>query len=560
MATAPNSLFAHMILTISQALSTVLAVLVRTLQNSTTDIESLSTGDAVQNGCFLTGGKSLLAYLDDPQRLEQLLGLSVSNFGQGLSSIEACSSEILRYSINTSSPTFLDKLWSTPSVPGIAADLLMSVINSNVHVFRTSPALTIVEKHVAKELAYLFGLQGLYSGGINVPGGAAANHTALLIARNMRFPHSKAAGLPQLQRRVAIFASEAAHFSIKTAVQTLGLGTASLREIISSSNGCMDVSALKTALDDAVRAGDIPLAVCATAGTTVRGAFDPLQHIAQLCKEYNAWFHVDACWGGAAIFSEKLRYKLAGIDQADSIAYNPHKLLGVPQICSFLLGRDMRTFWCSNNVDAGYLFHQGTTISTSSKVCQSNGCEARADTSDQQFELESEWRNTKDISAAPDPSKVYDLAAFTAQCGRRSDAVKLYFHWQYYGTAGLGRQVDVAFSTALYLAQNINNQACFRLLGDVQVPGPQVCFYYVGEGYKRMASHLDEKQQNSYFTRILSSGLLKRGWMVDYAPGSDRDGEIGDFLRVVCNRNTTVLVADGLLRALLQTVAEDIHH
>ncbi|OJJ07367.1 hypothetical protein ASPVEDRAFT_155234 [Aspergillus versicolor CBS 583.65] len=540
---------------LQDGINTVLALLIRTLQTSKQDIEALSTGRAVPEGCVPMGGESLLAYLNNPQHLEQLLGLSLSRSGGGIGSIEACSTEILGYSINTSSPMFLDKLWATPSVPGIAADLLMSVINSNVHVFRTSPALSIIEKHVAKELAHLFGLGGLYSGGINVPGGAAANHTALLIARNIRFPYCRASGLPQLGRRVAVFASEAAHFSIKTAVQNLGLGTVSLNEIAASPNGCMDISALRTALDNAVRAGDIPLAVCATAGTTVRGAFDPLQDIAQLCKDYNTWFHVDACWGGAAIFSEKLRYKLEGIDQADSIAYNPHKLLGIPQICSFLLGRDMRTFWSSNNIDAGYLFHQDTA-----SKCQSNGCGAGADTMNiEQFELDFGWRNTKAIRAAPDPNKVYDLASFTAQCGRRSDAVKLYFHWQYYGTEGLGRQIDIAFDTALYLAWGINNQPCFRLLGDVEVPGPQVCFYYVGQGYERMASHSDEKRQNSQFTRMLSSGLLKRGWMVDYAPGSDKEGEIGDFLRVVCNRNTTVMVADGLLRALLQTVKEDMH-
>lgn len=557
---APSSHFIHFVITTRQAVSTVLRVLVRGLEKSEKDFEALSTGDAVQNGCFPNGGEQLLAYLNDPQHLKHLLGLSLPQSGKGPGAIEACSEEILKYSVNTASPTFLDKLWSTPSVPGIAGDLLMSVINSNVHVFRTSPALSMIEKHVAQELAQTFGLRGPYSGGINVPGGAAANQTALLVARNTRFPSSKTAGLHNMQRRVVIFASEAAHFSIRTAVQTLGLGTTSLREISTCPNGSMEVSALRAALHEAASAGEIPLAVCATAGTTVRGAYDTLQSIAQLCKEYNAWFHVDACWGGAAIFSPRFRDKLAGIDQADSIAYNPHKLLGIPQICSFVLGRDMRTFWYSNKVDAGYLFHQGTT-STSSKACQSDGCRSTANVTpvDEHFDLQYKWRDANHIIAAPDPNKVYDLASFTPQCGRRSDAVKLYFHWQYYGRDGIAKQIDIAFDTASYLAQQIASHSCFRLLGDVQVPGPQVCFYYVGRMYKRVASHDDEKHQNSYFTHLLSSGLLKRGWMIDYAPGSDKEGEVGDFLRVVCNRNTSLLVADGLLRALLCTVTEDLH-
>ncbi|KAI7969652.1 hypothetical protein EIK77_000899 [Talaromyces pinophilus] len=261
--------------------------------------------------------------------------------------------------MNASSPAFMDKIWLAPSIPGIAADLLLSYINGNAHVFRVSPALTFVEKHVGKELAKLFGFNGPNAGGITFPGSTASNTTALLVARNARFPELKNSGLIAAAQPLAIFVSEAAHYStIITAAGLLGIRLASLRKNRTTEAGTMDSVVLKAELQAAVDAGHVPLFVCATAGTTVRGAYDPLREIGQLAHEYGAWFHIDGCFGGAAIFSEKLKYKLDGSELTDSIAFNPHKLLGVPWICFFfLLAKDLKNLWFANRLEAGYLFH-----------------------------------------------------------------------------------------------------------------------------------------------------------------------------------------------------------
>lgn len=237
---------------------------------------------------------------------------------------------ILEHSMNASSPAFMDNIWLAPSIPGIAADLLLSYINGNAHVFRVSPALTFVEKHVGKEHAKLFGFNGPNAGGITFPGSTASNTTALLVARNARFPELKNSGLIAAAQPLAIFVSEAAHYSIITAAGLLGIGLASLRKNRTTEAGTIDSVVLKAELQAAVDARHVPLFVCATAGTTVRGAYDPLRDIGQLAHEYGAWFHIDGCFGGAAIFSEKLKYKLDGSELTDSIAFNPHKLLGVP--------------------------------------------------------------------------------------------------------------------------------------------------------------------------------------------------------------------------------------
>ncbi|GAB1194504.1 hypothetical protein APSETT444_003750 [Aspergillus pseudonomiae] len=559
-----DSLLAGRATELTEAVESVLRYVTSFLRASEDDYNALTTEGHLSNGCYSTGN-ILESHLSHPDQLRELLSLELPATGRGLEDIASSTSTLLRYSVNTSSPGFMDKLWSSPSVPGIAADLLLSALNGNDHVFRVSPALTLIEKHVGEELAHLFGLGDPNSGGVTVPGGAAANSTALLIARNVRFPHLKEVGLHGISSpRLVMYASQAAHFSVFNAAQVLGLGSHSVKKIPTSKDGSMDPKALKQALDASLAAEEVPLFICATAGTTVRGAYDPLESIAKLAHEYNAWFHVDACWGGAAAFSNKLRYKLAGCEFADSIAYNPHKLLGVPQICSFLLGKDLRTFWYANSLTAGYLFHQDDSILPSElcpspttavfegKLSNNNGEKPSSFNS-----AHHNWRTSNAVQNAPDPREVYDLASFTPQCGRRPDAVKLYFHWRYYGTEGIAKQVEGAYDGAKYLARLIEKEPSLHLVGDVDVPCTQVCFYYVGASLKCTGSTQDMVTQNTHFTHLISAGLMKRGWMVDYAPGSGRQ-ELGDFLRIACNRMTTPCVAEGLVQAILDVVHSDI--
>lgn len=93
-------------------------------------------------------------------------------------------------------------------------------------------------------------------------------------------------------------------------------------------------------------------------GTTVRGAFDPIDEIADVCKKYNLWLHIDAAWGGGLIFSQKHRSKLNGIERANSIIINPHKLLAVPQQCSLLLVKDKNILHRCHSRGAEYLFQK----------------------------------------------------------------------------------------------------------------------------------------------------------------------------------------------------------
>lgn len=261
---------------------------------------------------------------------------------------------------------------------------------------------------------------------------------------------------------------------------------------------------LRERIVQAKEEGKTPFYVNATAGTTVLGSYDPFDEIADICAEFGLWMHVDGSWGGGAVFSSTHSQKLKGVHRANSLTVNPHKMLNVPVTCSFLVGPDTDVFRKANTISAGYLFH-------------SNG--------------------DSDEQSVPE---VWDLADITLQCGRRADSLKLALAWIYYGAAGFETQIDRAFDTAAYMATILQKKRDFVLVSQNPPPCLQVCFYYAPDG------KLDEnKAVNTRRTADMVERLVRRGFMVDYAPG-----ERGSFFRVVINCQTERGTVDGLVRAL----------
>lgn len=363
-----------------------------------------------------------------------------------------------------------------------------------VHVFQVSPALTVIEKETAKKLASLFGFNGPHAGGISTQGGSASNTTSIIIARNILFPETKTTG--NANHNFILFTSAHGHYSLEKAAQMCGLGTENVWSVPIDASGRMIPSGLEKLVQQAKDKGKTPLYVNATAGTTVLGSYDPFTEISAVCKKHNLWLHIDGSWGGSVIFSRQHAHKMSGSHLADSLAVNPHKMLGVPMTCSFLLGKDLGEFHRANTLPAGYLFHEE----------QSPGGE------------------------------VWDLADLTLQCGRRGDALKMALAWIYYGTSGFEQQIDHAFDIAAYFTAQLTANVDFTLVSENPPPCLQVCFYYkLGE----------VKEENTKATSEISKALLPRGFMVDYAPGEE-----GSFFRVVVNRDTRRGTVDGLILAI----------
>jgi len=328
--------------------------------------------------------------------------------------------------------------------------------------------------------------------------------TSLVIARNTLYPRTKFEG--NGAQNLVLFTSINAHYSIEKAALTMGLGTSGVISVPADAAGRMIPSSLRYLILLAIQEGKTPFYVNATAGTTVLGAYDPFREISAICKEFGLWLHVDGSWGGPVVFSALQRGKLAGVELADSMTINPHKMLNVPVTCSFLLTNDLAVFHRANTLPAGYLFHG-----------KPDGV----------------------VEDEEEDDEVWDLADLTLQCGRKGDALKLALSWVYYGAAGFERQIDDAFAVAGYLATSIQDHPDFKLVSTNPPPCLQVCFYYTPGG--RSAS----KEENTRRTRGMVARLVDRGFMVDYAPG-DR----GSFFRVVVNCQTLKGTMDGLVKAL----------
>jgi len=411
--------------------------------------------------------------------------------------------QILQYSVNTWDRGFLSKLYASTDAPGLAAELILATLNTNVHVYEASPALTMIEKHTTRALANIFGLNGPHAGGISVQGGSISNTTSIVIARNTIYPDTKEHGNSTQNRKLILFTSAHGHYSIEKAAQMLGFGSSAVRSVsVDAKTGSMDPSALSSQIVKAKEEGHTPFYLNATAGTTVLGSYDPITPLAAICKEHNMWLHIDGSWGGPAIFSPTHKHNLAGSHLANSIAINPHKMMGVPLTCSFLLGADMRQFHASNSMPASYLFHsEGPT--SGQEVC--------------------------------------DLADLTLQCGRRGNSLKLYLSWVYHGTAGYRQQIDTAFDTAAYLAGLVSEHPDLVLVSTNPPPCCQVCFFYAKGGELK-----DSGEENGRITKDVAQGLVPKGFMVDYAGVDER----GAFLRVVVSRGTGRGTCEGLVEAV----------
>ncbi|KAF2087231.1 PLP-dependent transferase [Saccharata proteae CBS 121410] len=451
-------------------------------------------------GLAIDGGGPRTALVEHhpPQKLEPLLDLKLPAIGLGKDGLLHLVQRVLQYSVNTWDQGFLDKLYSSTNAVGLVSELILATLNTNVHVYQVSPALTLIEKHTSKQLAALFGYTGAHAGGISQPGGSASNSSSLVIARNTLFPETKDGGIGG--RRFVLFTSAHGHYSLEKAAQMFGFGSKAVRGVPVDDAGRLRAEELDRLVKESKDAGETPFYVNATAGTTVMGSFDPIDEMADVCERHGLWLHVDGSWGGPVAFNERLRKeRLRGVHRADSIAVTPHKMLGVPVTCSFLLGKDMRQFWKAMTLPAGYLFH-----------------------------------NT-DANA-----EIYDLADLTPQCGRKGDALKLFLSWNYYGTAGFSEMLDRAFSTADYLLDLLSASSNIVLVSKKPLPCLQVCFYWAKNG------KLDaDADTNGARTAEMARRLVPRGWMVDYAPG-----EQGKFFRVVVNAGTMRSTVEGLLKAI----------
>lgn len=192
-------------------------------------------------------------------------------------------------------------------------------------------------------------------GGVLVHGGSLANLTALMAARGRVAPEAWRTGIP---RDLVLVAPEGCHYSIARAADLLGLGRGALVAPPVNDDGVIVPGKLTGFLRDLGDRGSRVLAVVANACSTAAGLFDPIRPIAEACREAGVWLHVDGAHGASVLLSDRLRSLLDGVELADSLVWDAHKMLRAPIVCAAVLVRDRRDLEQAFHQEASYLFHE----------------------------------------------------------------------------------------------------------------------------------------------------------------------------------------------------------
>lgn len=230
---------------------------------------------------------------------------------------------------------------ASPGTPITAiGSAVESALNVNVTAWRSAPAAAEIERVTINWLKDMLGFpaEGI---GLFTSGGSMANFAALAAARSAKSPVNVVReGLASVGKPMSVYVSEEAHFSVSKAAGMLGLGESNVRHVKTDHLFHLDLADLDRLVAQDRADGRLPFCVVANAGTTATGAIDPIAEIAAFARRNNLWLHVDAAYGGPSALVPSIRPLFAGMEQADSVALDPHKWLYQPMGCGCVLYRD----------------------------------------------------------------------------------------------------------------------------------------------------------------------------------------------------------------------------
>ena len=255
--------------------------------------------------------------------------------------IAEISDRIERWTLHVAHPRYFGLFNPTPSLQGIVADLLVAGYNCQLGAWHHSPIGVEIEAHLVRFFAGRFGLPETAFGHFT-SGGSEANFTAVLVALSRLFPTFAKNGLRSLEGQPVLYCSTEFHHSFEKIARQCGLGGKAVRLVPVTADYVMDVDELDSMIQMDLTNGMLPFLINATGGTTNAGLVEPIDKIATIALKHQLHLHVDAAWGGSIVLSDKHKAELAGIEHADSITFDPHKLLSVPMGAGIVIVREQQ--------------------------------------------------------------------------------------------------------------------------------------------------------------------------------------------------------------------------
>ena len=339
-------------------------------------------------------------------------------------------------------------------------DAIGAVTNQVMAIYEMGPWATSVDRAIVDALCMKIGWSPDNAGGLLTSGGSLANLTALLTARNVSIPGCWEVGVPS---DAVLVTHPDAHYSVSRSAGILGLGTQQVIRADLTPGRKIDPAALDGQLRNLVAEKRRVIAVVSCACGTPIGAFDDLIAIADVCERHRVWMHVDAAHGGSVLMSDRHRQKLAGIDRADSVVWDAHKMLFVPALCAAVLYRQRDHRFETFRQDAPYLF---------------------------------------------DPSSPglaeYDSGVSTVECTKRALGFGLWGIWSLFGEALFEQLVDHTFERGRQLWCLLTDAADFETLHEPECN--IVAFRYIPKRLQDAPVEVVDQFQFDLRTRLIRSG------------------------------------------------------
>lgn len=368
--------------------------------------------------------------LKNPADLQKRYDLAISDLPRSRDELLDDMKAYLSETTNTLSPNFQNQLFSGINPYALAGDWLTSLTNTTMATFEVSPLASMMERELVSHMNRKAGW--IEGDGIMVTGGSNANMVGMLMARNTFFPETKSDG--STDKKLVLFVSEEAHYSFEKAANLMGIGSRQIRKVPVDGKGRMKPSALTEMILACRQNGETPFFVAATAGTTVLGVYDPIDEISEITGKLGLWLHVDGAWGGSVLLSRKHRALMKGIEKADSLAWDTHKMMGTGLMSSFFLTKHKESLRKSHDGGGNnYIFHESDSSS-------------------------------------------WDSGPASLQCGRRNDALKVWLAWRSMGDSGFEKHVDILMENARLAGDMILENDSLELLYDVEMLN--ICFRY----------------------------------------------------------------------------------
>lgn len=448
----------------------------------------------------LSGKEMPVLPWNDPDHLAEYF--SFDSAGGEEESLDAFIKRIIDQSIHIHHPRYIGHQVTSPLPATVLVQFCTTLLNNGAAIYEMGPVNMAMEKNVIKRFGLIIGYTTKYDG-IFTHGGTVGNLTAMLAARQAKTDYNIWEDGVHDQKRPGFLISEQAHYSIGRNVKIMGLGNESIVKVPVDKYFRMRTDVLDEIKTKAEKKGIKIISVVASSCSTATGSYDNLETIADFCEKYSLWMHVDGAHGMGVLFSDKYKKRVKGVERADSVVIDFHKMLLVPALNTLVMFRNGERSFETFAQKASYLFQKS----------QNNV-----------------W---------------YNSAIRTIECTKSALGIIAYTALKYYGNHYFREYIDSRYDLAVSFAQMVKSNMQFELA--VEPESNIVCFRYAPEGY----NDLTLNQINlSIRDKIIKEGAF-------YIVQTELEGKIWQRLTII-NPVTSEDDLNDLLKRVLEIGEEEI--